>query len=184
MSATFITPTKRIHTYPLGELVFRRITGQSERRWYIPITHDDGKPCLNAADYIFVDSLPDAIGGFDGAKVIFPLEDGDTAISAGPWHSNWEALLSDTGEDLRLAHLTFGCVARKITRAGNVNVGIEYGDLHHADDRPWTGAFDRIQVIAQQHALESLSPVYYYVETTGGSHRGTEVPPKDMENEV
>lgn len=129
------------------------------RTYYVPV--DSPEP---GAD-VHVDLHDPRSQGYGGQTLEFPLEDGTVDKVKGPWHTNSDALFSDTGLDLRDQHLTFVVLAREWnTRTG------ELEDVLYQDPAPIVGSFDRYKAIAEQFRSEPT--LYAYSQSSGGSLTG------------
>jgi hypothetical protein len=105
--------------------------------------------------------------GFGGATLKFEMMDGTTDEVKGPWHSNSDALFQDAGVDLRESHSTYGVIA--MGREYDDKMNLLMKDVIYKDD-DWTcGSFDRIRIISQNMADTLGTPVFSYIESSGGS---------------
>lgn len=121
----------------------------------------------NSADNVYFDNPRDTTSdGFGGATLSFKLTDGSVYKAKGPWHSNSESLLRDTGRDLRDTHLTF-VVIGKDRRYDRPNAVIT--DVVYKDEIPTLGRFDRYKEII---AGLPKGRYAYYTKTSGGSSHG------------
>ena len=95
----------------------------------------------------------------------FRMDSGETRAYCGPWHSNSEGLLKDTGVDLRDRHESFGVISlgRMYTTEGWMMRGI----LHY-DGGPIVGPFDRIERLAQSWANTRQQSVWFFARTANG----------------
>jgi hypothetical protein len=145
--------------------VYKKLVGKSGRIWLVAIQE-------NAADNIYVSGGKHS-QGFAGRTLTFKVDDGSDISLAGPWHSNSAALLADTGVDVRDKYLTFGVIG----------LGREYGqvqglhpitikDVIHVDSQWMLGTYDRIDVLAQQHANKLGKAVAYFIKSKGGTTSG------------
>lgn len=128
-----------------------------------------------AADNVyFHDSNDHNSDGFAGRVIHFQLEStvpgqtGDVISLKGPWHSNANALFSDTGYDCRAT-----CRTRVIVSKGHA-----YDDkyrqvltdvIYNEPKEGKLGLFDRDDEIAQKIADETGETVYLYSESSSGS---------------
>jgi hypothetical protein len=131
--------------------------------WYIAIQQ-------NAADNIYFsgNSANDSLGfkGFGGAALSFELEDGTIERVTGPWHSNANSLLEDTGYDITDQYYTQGIVAKQ--RIYDYLNGDEYIDVLHYDEEPILGNYERIKSIAQVLEDHHKCRMYYAIKSNGG----------------
>jgi hypothetical protein len=140
---------------------YKKIEGKN-KTWYVAIQG-------NSADNIYVDTHDPKSEGFAGSTLEFQLEDGTIDKVKGPWHSNSESLLSDTGYDITDKHLTQGIIALDSTNKETGPWGVTiHNDILHYDEIPVIGDFDRIPNMAQEFANKLNQPVYYAVITDGG----------------
>jgi len=153
-------------------LRYKKIVGK-ESIWYISLQS-------NQADNIYQTSKsgPTKYGsfeGFGGATLLFELEDGTVDSVKGPWHSNSDALLADTGYDITKLTLTRGIVAKNkiITDCWKED---EYTGVLHYDEEPTLGSYHRILDIAQNFANQLNQDIYYAMVSTGGGTSGTKHP--------
>ena len=129
--------------------------------WYFPSNSD------HPADNIYFRSYSkDKSEGFAGRVLEFHLKNGEVDLVQGPWNSNAQSFLDDTGVDLRDKFRTFGVVAKGIRYDGNDAI---LTDVLYIDDEPVIGEFDRIEKIAQNTANALGIKVRYYSESAGGS---------------
>lgn len=84
----------------MESMVYRKIETNNGRTYLVPVN------VPNAADYIHVDVHDPTSRGYGGRTLEFPLEDGTMYKTKGPWHTNSEALLKETGIDIRELHGT------------------------------------------------------------------------------
>jgi len=138
---------------------YRMNKGKSGRAWFYAVNLD------NSGDYIYcTDSANwDQPGqGFGGATIELQLDNGKRFSLRGGWHSNDEALLEDTGVDLRQLHRTFVIISR----------GREDGmmvDVVYHDEQPKVGYFNRGERLALEMARSMKEPLYYFARSAGGS---------------
>jgi hypothetical protein len=141
--------------------------------WYIPIQE-------NPADdlHVFIKTENTQLGGFrgyGGATLNFLLEDDTIDAVQGPWHSNPDSLLADTGIDLKDKSLTFGVIARERIYEGNDTI---LNDVLYKDAEWVVGKYTRIKELAQTFANVYEDKIYYYTQSTGGSTLGWMDPEK------
>lgn len=110
--------------------------------------------------------------GFGGATLTFDFEDGTADRVKGPWHSNTEALLHQTGVDLTKCIITWGCIG-----TGRENGGSGYTtiitDLLYFDPSPLPGEFSRIEKLAKKMSeAQGKRPLVYYSQSYGGTSCG------------
>jgi len=119
-------------------------------------------------------------GGFGGRTVTFKLAKGLGNIDlVGPWRSNTDSFFKDTGIDVRMNHVTWGCVARRRTYNGN-DARTTLEDLVYFDKEPTAGLFDRMEYVAWELSKKLGEPLYVYSESTGGSSCGLAGMPRQM----
>lgn len=107
--------------------------------------------------------------GFGGSTVRFKLFNGLGHIDLkGPWHSNTDSLLRDTGIDIRDKFRKWGCIGTGRDFDQNTNAN-RITDLIWFDADITIGTFDRIEEYAQKLADERNQTLYYYEESEGGS---------------
>ncbi len=123
----------------------------------------------NSADNIYVSGGKNS-DGFAGRTLTFPLIDGKELKLAGPWHANSHDLFKDTGIDLRDKNLTFVVIGlgreTKKTEKGRLDIML---DVIYKDKEPTIGYFDRGDRLAQEIANKIKRPVFYYIQSCGGS---------------
>jgi|SRR5581483_511885 len=149
--------------YEAVQPVYKKLIGKSGDIWLVPI----GK---FAADNVHVSGGPNS-RGYAGATLKFKLEDGSTLELTGPWHCNASALFADTGYDIRDKHSTKVVLALKAEHKPGKWLP-ELSEILHKDEEPQEGIFDRGTDMAKEYANRLNKPVYYHVETGGGSHSG------------
>lgn len=148
----------------VGVRTFKKYVGKSGKIWMVAIQS-------NPADSIYV-SGGEHSEGMAGRTFTFKLEDGTTEDIKGPWHTNSNALLKDTGIDIRDLHSTFGVIGMDRSYGSNGIHPVTIHDVLHLDS-DWTlGTFDRIEQLAQIFANNHLKPVCYFVKSKGGSSCG------------
>lgn len=163
---------------PSSGLIFKQVPGKERRTWLVVATLDN-------AEHVYVDD-PSNRTGFAGSKVDFKLEDGSTFSSRGPWKSNTDFLLEETGIDLTQQHLTKGVIALEIDYQ-NGGYGLEKvtcRNVLHVDDVYVRGSFERIEQLAQKYADELRVTVRVVSHSYGGSHGGWKNPSPIMWEQV
>ncbi len=130
------------------------------RNWLFPID------IPNRAAHIYTDNPNKTEDGFGGRTMEFPLADGGTYKATGPWHSNSNALLRNTGIDIRNEHYTQGCIA--LNRVNAFDKDTQYKYILIQDDEQVLGNFHRIQCIAKLIAQYIDIPLYYYSNGSSG----------------
>lgn len=160
-----------------AKFIYRKVVGK-RGVWLFPTNSSTPGEQVH-----FHDPADTGSQGYGGSTLHFLLEDGTTYDAKGPWHSNTDALFSDTGVDIRNTFRTFGVVAKKRTSlllrpgvSGNSS-HYRFDGLLHLDSEPQIGDFDRIKKIALEFATKLEHPVVCYSESNGGSSCGWEVPP-------
>jgi hypothetical protein len=153
---------------PEQKRVFKIIHGKLHI-WFVAVVPNEG-------DNIYCET--ENKSGFGGSVVKFLLENGSIATVRGPWHSNSESLLHDTGYDCTSKHYTRGIVALEMTYAklGHQNDGDTYKNVLHYDAQPELGKFDRIYEIARAEAKIWNKRVYYAHVSVGGGMSGSVEP--------
>ena len=151
--------------------IFKKVE-TNKKIWYIPIQD-------NVADdlHVFIKGTGklDYFEGYGGAIIDFLLEDGTIDKVKGPWHSNPDSLLQDTGIDVRDKTITIGAIGRSRVFDDD-NEFIE--DILH-EDKDWVlGSFRRIKNMAQQFADELGIKIWYYSQSSGGFTTGWADPTK------
>jgi len=142
--------------------VFKKVETKT-KIWYIPIQD-------NAADDLHVliknENPNSGFKGYGGATLSFALEDGTVDMVKGPWHSNSDSLLADTGIDLKNKTLTIGAIGKDRIFEDR-RTFLE--DILHEDTDWVLGSFNRIKDMAQKFADDLGIKVWYYSQSTGGS---------------
>jgi hypothetical protein len=148
---------------------YKRYEGTSGRTWIVGNCEEAGQHI-----YVSADTKENAPGyrgfrGFGGSTLSFNLEDGEIVQLQGPWHSNSEALYSDTGIDVRDKFYTWGCVSeeREWKNHDTIMKGVIY-----KDDSPVLGDYYRVTRIAMDIAKKLNKTIYCYSESAGGSSCG------------
>lgn len=151
-----------------AERIYFKFIGQKSI-WYIGIQE-------NPADNIYSTSIVKSgrSDGFGGATMEFILNDGTKDLVQGPWHSNADSLLHDTGIDITPTRLTQGICAKGVT--GTMLEGYEYTDVLHYDESAQLGQYDRIMTIAQNLADKLQCRVYYAMKSAGGGNAHSKDP--------
>jgi hypothetical protein len=152
--------------------LYRKFKG-TDRDWYvglIPNTIELDPNHIYCAD----PQQPKHSGmqGFGGATLTFDFEDGTSDSVKGPWHSNTDALLSQTGVDLTKCIITWGCIGTGRESSGSGYTTI-ITNLMHFDPFPLPGEFSRIEKLARQLSkAQDDRPLVYYSQSYGGSSCG------------
>jgi hypothetical protein len=134
--------------------------------WYVP-------NFPNCADGIHVDMHNPRSDGYGGATLKFTLVSGEVDSVKGPWHSNADALLADTGIDITKKYITFVVVSKERDqdeRYRTIMKDVVYIDLYAE-----IGDFDRWKECAKpfvEEAVNSGKSLFYYSESSGGSSCG------------
>jgi len=154
---------------------FRKIVGKTHV-WYIAVQPNSGdniyctKPGKGPSE------------GFGGATLEFLLESGEIDPVQGPWHSNADALLSDTEIDLRDKYAT-----RVVLGTGpwEYQKGLHWKmhDVFYQESNFEIGTFGRGEELAQREANRLNQRVYYWIESKGGAIRSVKDPEKEVRNE-
>jgi hypothetical protein len=160
-----VWPPNTRPTFTYGRPTFAVHKGKSGHEWLVPAV----TVLPNRADHIYVTAYPDPSKkgeGFGGAVLDLPLLTGRSYLLRGGWHSRAEALLDDTGIDVRNLRKTFGAIG--FHRTADLEIfGILYADPH-----PKLGYDDRIVRMAQQLANEYQEPLFYSYLSAGGGAAG------------
>lgn len=146
-------------------------SAEAEDREYTAIEGESGRIWLvadqpNAADNVYVSDPCPKSQGFAGRILTFKLKDGFIRLQ-GPWHSNSDSLLADTGLDIRDQHLTFVVISKE-REMGEHFEAIMKGILY-IDPEPMLGSFKRGELAAKRFANSTGQPVWCYSESQGGS---------------
>ena len=121
----------------------------------------------NAGDNIYYCDFDPKSQGYGGSTLKFMLVD-DTVIDLpAPWHSNSDALFTDTGVDVRDKHLTYVVIG--MDNKYNPDTVV---DVIYQDKEPTVGAFERGDDMAKSLANKLGKPVYAYRQSQGGSSMG------------
>jgi hypothetical protein len=150
---------------------YKKIVGKNSD-WYIAL----GKP---EGDYIYSAGRTGKYSdGFGGRIMEFELEDGTIDKVQGPWHSNSDSLLFDTGYDATDKHHTQGIIALNLKHPeDNWHVTEhEEEEILHWDEEPVEGLYHRIDILAQEFATKLNKRVYYAMITNGGGTSGWKQP--------
>lgn len=142
---------------------FKKIVGKSGIIWLIGIQ-------TNPADNIYMyNPKGNNSRGFAGRTLEFLLEDGSVEKAQGPWHSNSESLLKDTGIDIRDLHLT-----RVVLGTGGVEYqgghSFKVKDVVYQEDDYQLGSYDRDKELAQEYADKLNKDIHGWVQSMGGGH--------------
>lgn len=158
-----------------GEFIdapYRMISGQGEaqsKQYKIALGKTGRIWLYSTGDNIYVQGGPNS-DGFGGAILEFKLENGcDSVKMKGTWHSNSEALFTDTNVDLQEQHLTFGVIG--LERDWNKGQAV-IRDLIWFDKEPTYGSFDRVTNLAKKMANDLGKKVCYHKQSIGGSSCG------------
>jgi hypothetical protein len=147
---------------------YNKYIGKSGNTWLVS-TEDD------AASNVYVTNNPkntsnskDSMAGFGGATLSFPLVDGTTFELHGGWHSNSDALFSDTGVDVRDKLYTFVVLSkgREFPKNGYW-MGV-MTDVVYKDEKPTLGNYYRYKELIKQYPEAK----FQYMESSGGSVSG------------
>lgn len=146
--------------------IYHVYVGKSGKRWLVPTN------IPNPADHIIVEGGPKS-DGYGGATLTFKLDDGTTLDLTGPWHSNSNALLNDTGLDIRHKHRGTVGVALGLRRDpaghGTRNFYPTYTDLVYLEeDTVGRFAGDVLNKVGQEIANDLGETVYGFSQSTGG----------------
>lgn len=160
--------TKKIDNieYPKeSEFTYHLVVGKSGRAWLYPLNSDhpaDNIHCTNSANW-------DIVGeGYGGSTLKFNTDKGEFLLKGG-WHSNSDALLSDTGIDITDKCLTYVVIALK---AESTYPSYLMEDILH-DDNGWVlGLYDRGDSLAKRFANELGVKVFKFTQSLGGGSMG------------
>lgn len=150
--------------YEVSKRTFKKVE-TDKKIWYIPIQE-------NVADdlHVFIkgDGKFGSFEGYGGATLDFLLEDGTIDKVKGPWHSNPDSLLADTGIDVRDKTLTIGAIGKYRTYEDEGNKYYLEDVLY--EDTDWVvGNYYRIKNMAQDFANELGIKIWYHSQTSGGA---------------
>jgi hypothetical protein len=147
-------------SYEAERRKYKMYIGKSGKRWLIA----DQKNC---GENIYIDGGKGS-KGFGGRTLTFELIDGTKVDFIGPWATNADHLLADTGIDNR----------DKIYTKGIISLEKEYSEydkpeIHrnilHVDDDYVLGYFHRLDDLAQNFANKLNKKVYVsYIHMEGG----------------
>lgn len=120
-----------------------------------------------AADNIYCgsDDPNNPSGGLDNITITFILTNGDSITLYGPWHTNAELLLANTGIDLTAKYNTFVVIGRFLKHKDGRAI---IQDVLYKDDQFTEGRFDRGNIKAQEIANNIKETVVCYSRSTGG----------------
>lgn len=127
---------------------------------------------INPADHIYV-GYPYNVGsqGFAGRILVFNLVDQNRAISLyGPYHSNADALLENTGIDIRNKHyvqLVVGLSREQDSNRRDVITNLVFFQP------PGVRAYDEYKSMLPQLYEKHKAPLYYWHGGSGGSMTAT-----------
>lgn len=134
------------------------ITG---RRWVVADQ-------VAAAENIYADGGKGS-RGMGGRTLTFELIDGRKVDFIGPWKATAEALLEETGVDVRDTYYTRGICSFELERGKPYGTPDTYIEVLHYDDIPVLGAYDRVEKIAKDLCAQHNRTIYYaYVSKGGG----------------
>lgn len=122
-----------------------------------------------ADDGIFMDGGKGS-NGFGGRTITFQIDDGTTYDSIGPWRAGADAMLEDTGVDIRNSYGSRLVLSRGIKSDGHY--GSVYLDVVYHEEHKVEGLFERAYELAKQKVKEMNEPLFYYIETAGGTQSG------------
>lgn len=162
------------------EMIFRKIEVEGKTRTYYLMV---SRP--NIADSIYVDPHDPNSRGFGGSLLQFTLEDGTVDEVKGPWHTGANALLNDTGMDIRDLHATqvtiwstkpgiwrgkgYETVDGKLVWTDVEREIFEKDEILYHEEVPALGIFMRGERIAHAYAKATGKTVYLRSESSGGS---------------
>lgn len=156
---------------------YRLHIGKSGRKWLVG-------DVPNSAEAIYVEGGPNS-RGFAGRELTFPLVGGGEVKLKGPWHTNCDALLADTGIDVRDKTLSFCVIAKRRVQEtippSNIYSKTVLLDILYMDKEPVLGPYSRpeIQVMAKAMAVKLGHSIYLHKETHGGGGCGPVDPGDD-----
>jgi hypothetical protein len=152
---------------------YKKIEGK-RGNWYIALQE-------NEADNVYFSEKPREgyhSEGFGGRVIKFELEDGTLDEAQGPWHSNANSLLNDTGYDVTHKYYTQGIIATRKEYAKKSYGPDEFYGILHYDEKPILGDFSRIEIMAQCFANKLDQEVYFSVVSQGGGSSHFKKPKK------
>jgi len=148
-----------------GNNLYRKYKGLKST-WFVGIN--------DPANHIYYAPPPGSNSqGFGGATLTFKLEDGTEESVQGPWNSNSDSFLADTGVDFTDQHMTQGIVSLEHEYPKDIREKDVYKSVIHFDEVPAIGTFNRVMDIAQNYANEHNCRVYYAVKSRGGGSAGS-----------
>lgn len=147
---------------------YHMVRGKSGRLWFVADQPD-------MAGNVYVEGGKGS-NGFAGRWLTFPLVDGRTVKTKGPWHTNSDALFKDTGIDIRDTYLTRVIVAKDQGSTGAPKWISYFVDVVYFEEEPQMGHFGRGDEIATKIANELGQPVQCFRSSMGGSSRGPVYP--------
>lgn len=148
--------------------IYKKVEGKSGATWLVPVT--------NNPDQIHVDTHTPGSQGYAGRTLGFKLIDGFIYRAQGPWHSNSDSLLKDTGVNLTKLHLTYGVVGLSRECIKGSYMSFKYYDVLYADVSPKIGSYSRIENLAQQLANDYGITLFYSVVSYGGGMSSSVTP--------
>lgn len=124
-----------------------------------------------AAENVYVTDSPKNNGtqGFGGAVLKMPLVNGEIFELKGGWHTNSDALFSDTGIDIRNKYRTFVVLAKERFSLDDGTWRIGFKGILYKDKEPTLGHFNRYKDLIKQYPEAK----YYYSSSRGGSSSGS-----------
>ena len=152
--------------------VYKKLIGKSGRIWLVAIQDNPADNIYVSANTIENNPGYKGFRGFAGRTLTFELEDGSILELQGPWATNSDALLKDTGYDVRDKYLTFGVIGLGRKYENGCGGGVTITDVLYQDEGWTIGEFDRVDKIAQKLANEIGKTVMKFSKSQGGSSCG------------
>jgi hypothetical protein len=154
-----------------SERKYRLLRGKSGKRWVVAVQEE-------AAENIYVDGGRGS-EGMAGRTLTFELEGGGSVDFIGPWKTEAQSLLADTGFDVRGMYY-FQCIIATERKCGTTfHSPDEYSGILHYDPAPILNnpiSPESIGEVAQAHANRLGVPVYYAWTTKGGGCSSRQMP--------
>jgi hypothetical protein len=172
----FYEPTA--NDYVIGRRPMTCGSAEAESRKYHKHVGKSGKIWLiadqpNSADHIYVEGGPNS-DGFGGRELTFPLVDGTEIKLRGPWHSNGQAFVDDTGlSEILDKYYTIVIIGKEVKYGKHYETIVK--DVLYKNTNWVLGPFHRGDILGREYA-QMLGHKVFVVDITqgGGSHRYVE----------